>query len=88
MTAEGGRLSHRRNDPGLRRCGALGGTRTPNLLIRRVCHGSLLPGYMLPDLLGCLSLFRIVCQSFAVWYGQIQTIGGLMTPEAVGRHYA
>jgi hypothetical protein len=27
-------LSRPRNDPDLRRCGALGGTRTPNLLIR------------------------------------------------------
>ena len=53
-------------------------------LIRRVCHGSLLPGHMPLDLPGCLSSFRIVCQSFAMWYGQIQAIGWAL--EAVGSH--
>lgn len=53
------------------------GLEPPSLLIRRECHGFLLPGYMPHGLPGCLSLFRIVCQSFAVWYGQIQTIGGI-----------
>ncbi len=55
--------------------GALGGTRTPSLLIRSVCHGSLLPGHMPPGLRGCRSLPCIVCRSFAVLYGQNQTIG-------------
>jgi len=55
--------------------GALGGTRTPSLLIRRVCHASLLPGHMPPGLRGCRSLACVVCRSFAVLYGQNQTIG-------------
>jgi hypothetical protein len=55
--------------------GALGGTRTPSLLIRRLCHGFSLPGHMLSGLRGCRSLSCIVCQYFAVLCGQNQAIG-------------
>src|SRR5215813_12178244 len=57
------------------RTGALGGTRTPNLLIRRLCHASLLPGHMPRGLQGCRSLPCVICRSFAVLYGQNQATG-------------
>jgi hypothetical protein len=39
-------------------CGALGGTRTPNLLIRRLCHAPPLPAYSPADLPKRYSLMR------------------------------
>ena len=38
--------------------GALGGTRTPNLLIRRLCHAHPLPAHFPADLPRCHSLVR------------------------------
>jgi hypothetical protein len=38
--------------------GALGGTRTPNLLIRRQCHAHPLPAHSRAGLLDCYSLMR------------------------------
>ena len=38
--------------------GALGGTRTPNLLIRRLCHAYPLPAHFAADLPRCYSLMR------------------------------
>ena len=55
--------------------GALGGTRTPNLLIRSVCHASLLPGHMPSGSRGCRSLSCVICQSFSVSRGQNEATG-------------
>jgi hypothetical protein len=38
--------------------GALGRTRTPNLLIRRLCHAYPLPAHSRADLLECCALVR------------------------------
>jgi hypothetical protein len=46
-----------------------------HLLIRRVCHASLLPGHMLSGLRRCRSLACVVSRSFAVLYGQNQATG-------------
>jgi hypothetical protein len=48
--------------------------RTYDLLIRRVCHASLLPGHIPSGLQGCRSLSCIVWQSFAVLCGQNEAI--------------
>ncbi len=46
-----------------------------DLLIRRVCHASLLPGHMPPGLRGYRSLACVVSRSYAVLYGQNQATG-------------
>jgi len=68
--------------------GALGGTRTPNLLIRRVCRGFLLPGQMPPGLRGYRSLLCVVTQSYAVPYGQNQTTDRAHGLDVVRHHAA
>jgi hypothetical protein len=52
--------------------GALGGTRTPNLLIRRLCRPRSRPGYIPRGLVGRHSLMRVISLSCAVLYGQMQ----------------
>ena len=59
----------------------LGGTRTPNLLIRRLWHASLLPGHMPLGLRGCRSLSRIVSRCCAVLSDQIQTNRATLLPS-------
>src|SRR5215472_9361272 len=55
--------------------GALGGTRTPSLLIRRLCHAFLRPGDMPSGLRECCSLPCVVCQSYAMLCGQNEATG-------------
>ena len=77
-----GHLSHPRMWP--LTCGyvgALGGTRTPNLLIRRELHACSLPGGMCVDLLRWCQTSRSGWRLYAPSYGQIQAIR-----TAVGSH--
>ena len=68
--------------------GALGGTRTPSLLIRRVCRGFFLPGHVPLGLRGYRSLLCVVTQSYAVLYDQNQTTDRAHGLEVVGHHAA
>jgi hypothetical protein len=65
--------------------GALG-TRTPNLLIRRVCRGFCPPWHMPLGLRGYRSLLCVVTQSYAVLYGQNQTTDRAHGLDVVGHH--
>ena len=47
-----------RSQSGSELAGALGGTRTPNLLIRQLCHVHLLSAHFAADLLKYYSLVR------------------------------
>src|ERR1022692_2940553 len=51
-------------------CGALGGTRTPNLLIRRELRAHPPPGHTSVDLQECCSGMRNNCRRYAALCGQ------------------
>src|SRR5262249_46163073 len=53
--------------------GALGGTRTPSLLIRRLCRAPLRPGPSVAGLPGWYSVARVVFRCCSSSYGQNQT---------------
>jgi len=52
------RCGRTRSTSTLKSVGALGGTRTPNLLIRRELRANPLPGHTAVDLLKCCSALR------------------------------
>src|SRR5215471_11637299 len=53
--------------------GALGGTRTPNLLIRRLCRAHPRPGHSAAGPAGWYSVARVVFRCYSLSYGQNQT---------------
>jgi hypothetical protein len=58
------------HDPGLRVCGALGGIRTPDLLIRRDLQAHQPPAYTSVDLPECCLTMRNDCERYAALCGQ------------------
>jgi hypothetical protein len=56
--------------------GALGGTRTPNLLIRRQCRACHRPGHSTADLSGQFSSACVVFRCYSVLCGQNQATSG------------